>query len=170
MGSGKSTVAKFVAKKNFKVINKDSIRSLLNAGEYKFDKDFEPVIRNIESDILMELVCNGDNIVVDNTNLNPKQRERFIARGKKAGYKVVVMVMPVQDLSEAMQRKANNTFGVPIKKWAEVWKGMKEVFEFPEPKEGYDLLEVLGPGHLDECYHGKEKWWDAYRKDWEEGC
>jgi len=83
-GSGKTTLAQKIAEKGWKYINADSIRLELygNAAE-QGDKDevFALFFTRLE-----ELMLEGVDVIIDNTNLNPKQRKPILERCEKFGY------------------------------------------------------------------------------------
>ena len=83
-GSGKTTLAQKIAEKGWKYINADSIRLELygNAAE-QGDKEevFALFFTRLE-----ELMLKGVDVIIDNTNLNPKQRKPILERCEKFGY------------------------------------------------------------------------------------
>jgi len=83
-GSGKTTLAKKIAEKGFHYINADGIREELygNAAE---QGDKEEVF-NLFFQRLDELMKVGTDVIIDNTNLNPKQRKPILERAEQFGY------------------------------------------------------------------------------------
>lgn len=83
-GSGKTTLAKKIAEKGFHYINADGIREELygNAAE---QGDKEEVF-NLFFERLEELMKAGTDVIIDNTNLNPKQRKPILERAEQFGY------------------------------------------------------------------------------------
>jgi len=83
-GSGKTTLAKKIAEKGFHYINADGIREELygNAAE---QGDKEEVF-NLFFQRLEELLLIGTDVIIDNTNLNPKQRKPILERAEQFGY------------------------------------------------------------------------------------
>lgn len=83
-GSGKTTLAKKVVEKGFHYMNADSIRMELygNEGEQGNPEDvFKIFFARLE-----EAMGEESDIVIDNTNLNPKQRLPILERAAKYGY------------------------------------------------------------------------------------
>ena len=83
-GSGKTTLAKKIAEKGFQYINADGIREELygNAAE---QGDKEEVF-NLFFQRLEELITVGTDVIIDNTNLNTKQRKPILDRAQQFGY------------------------------------------------------------------------------------
>lgn len=83
-GSGKSTLAQKVAEKGFMIMNADSIREELYGSaaeqgdpQQVFDLFFER---------LEKAMAEGKDIIIDNTNINTKQRKPILERATKHGY------------------------------------------------------------------------------------
>ncbi len=76
-GSGKSTWAlKFIRNKpNWTRINKDEIRERLHGGAYS--PDLEMLVEDERDSLVLAALRNGVNVVIDDTNLNPKHIERI---------------------------------------------------------------------------------------------
>lgn len=70
--SGKTTWAKnyIESNSNWKRINKDDLRSMLDAG--KWSKNNEKFIIIIRNQLIMNCLVEGYNVIVDDTNLSPK--------------------------------------------------------------------------------------------------
>ena len=83
-GSGKTTLAKKIVEKGFHYINADTIREELygDAAE-QGDKEevFELFFKRLD-----EMMKEGKDIIIDNTNLNPKQRKPILDRATRFGY------------------------------------------------------------------------------------
>lgn len=69
-GSGKSTYAKKLVEKGWVRVNKDDMRAMLNNG--KFSKENEGFVLSLRDEIIIRGLVNGKNVVVDDTNLDPK--------------------------------------------------------------------------------------------------
>lgn len=83
-GSGKTTLAAKIAQKGFTIMNADSIRQELygDANEQGDPaKVFEVFFERLEK--LME---NGTDLIIDNTNANPKHRKQILDRAKQFEY------------------------------------------------------------------------------------
>lgn len=74
-GSGKTTYAKELANKGWVRVNKDDLRAMLNNS--KFSKDNESYILSLRDEIIISSLVQGKNVVVDDTNLDPKHLIAF---------------------------------------------------------------------------------------------
>lgn len=103
--SGKSTWAN--QQEGFKVICRDNIRSILfpeyNTGEYKYKKSKESLVSESALKQWLVAVHQGYNVIIADTNLNPKYREMWKQRGEDAGYEVELKDFPIT-LEEAWKR------------------------------------------------------------------
>lgn len=83
-GSGKSTLARKVAEKGFMIMNADSIREELY-GDANQQGDPQEVF-NLFFERLDQAMVDGKDIIIDNTNINNKQRKPILERAVKHGY------------------------------------------------------------------------------------
>lgn len=76
-GSGKSTWAKDQIKnrKNVKRVNKDDLRAMLDCGIWSPDN--EKFVLLTRDHIINEAMAKGYDVIVDDTNLNPKMRRQL---------------------------------------------------------------------------------------------
>ena len=86
-GSGKSTLAMKIAEKGFHCLNADSIREELY-GDAAEQGDKEQVF-SVFFERLESAFDEGKNVIIDNTNLNPKQRKPILERATRFGYQDV---------------------------------------------------------------------------------
>lgn len=80
--SGKSTYArKLVGKGNYTRVNKDDLREMLHASGKEGDRGFrgklENTVLSIRDSIIIKALRSGQNVVVDDTNLDPKHIDRI---------------------------------------------------------------------------------------------
>lgn len=73
--SGKTTYAKELANKGWVRVNKDDLRAMLNNG--KFSKENESYVLALRDEIIISSLVQGKNVVVDDTNLDPKHMIAF---------------------------------------------------------------------------------------------
>ena len=84
-GSGKSTLAKEIGKQRaFQILNADSIREQL-LGNAADQSDTQKVF-GILFEQLEKAMSQSIDIVIDNTNLNPRQRKPYLERAVQFGY------------------------------------------------------------------------------------
>lgn len=100
--SGKSTWARQLIDKEpakWKRINKDDLRSMLDAG--KWSKLNETFVLKIRDELILRALLEGYNVIVDDTNLHPKHLERMhqIANEKLLTGTVEVEVKDFTDVS-----------------------------------------------------------------------
>lgn len=81
--SGKSTFAKeqLVLDPNTKRVNKDDLRAMLDNS--RWSKSNEQFVLRVRDLIVMEALDNGNNIIIDDTNLHPKHLEQMEELAKK---------------------------------------------------------------------------------------
>lgn len=144
IGSGKSTyIKKELVPKGYVVVSRDSIRYMIGGGDYIFNPKLEPSIFQSETDILINFMCEGVNIVVDEVGINKRLRAKYIKLAKLESYKINAIVMPKLSMSESVTRRMNNPHGQPDKKlWENVWKKFDDVYEEPTIKEGFNKVTI----------------------------
>jgi predicted kinase len=110
-GSGKTTLAKKIAEKGFQYINADGIREELygNAAE---QGDKEEVF-NLFFERLEKLMTVGTDVIIDNTNLNPKQRKPILDRAQQFGYSDVQLWLLDIPLELCLRRNKSRERIVP---------------------------------------------------------
>lgn len=135
--SGKSCFAKDLCEEDdsFVEINRDFIRfNVICPGTdwstYKFTNKRERDVTTIQEEEVMFALENGKNIVLSDTNLNPKTREKWITLLTDLGYDVEIKEFPIT-LEEAWKRDTIRANGVgreviykQYKQWLE-YKGRK---------------------------------------------
>lgn len=103
--SGKSTWAN--SQEGFAIICRDNIRGVLfpeyHNGEYKMTNAKESKVSEAASNQWLVALHQGRNVIIADTNLNPKYRELWVQRGEDAGYEVEFKDFPIS-LEEAWNR------------------------------------------------------------------
>lgn len=103
--SGKSTWAN--GQEGFAIICRDNIRGLLfpeyHNSEYKMTKAKESKVSEAASNQWLVALHQGRNVIIADTNLNPKYRDLWVQRGEDAGYEVEFKDFPIS-LEEAWSR------------------------------------------------------------------
>jgi len=110
--SGKSTFAKQLIKENpglYKRINRDDLREMFDT--YHFSRDNEKFVKRVRDLLIREALRDGKDVIVDDTNLSPKNINRITQLAdehrKKTGEKVEVTVKEFEiSLAEALERDA----------------------------------------------------------------
>lgn len=95
-GSGKSTWAKQMSRNNqqYLRVNKDEIREMIGYTPHR-----ESMVLDIRDLIVMSGLNRNKNVIVDDTNFNPKheQRLRGIAKGSKAEFEIMTFDTPLKE-------------------------------------------------------------------------
>lgn len=130
--SGKTTYAKELANKGWVRVNKDDLRAMLNNG--KFSKENESYVLSLRDEIIISSLVQGKNVVVDDTNLDPKHLIAFesIAGEFMADFEIRFFDV---DLSECLQRNRNRPNPVPEKV---IYQMYERYIKKPPAKVEYD--------------------------------
>lgn len=102
--SGKTTLAlQMVKEKGVKRVNKDELRAMIDAGVYS--QEAERFITDIRDAIIAGAANSGWDVVVDDTNMNPKHIEHFkeIAAGLFDNFEIIELKT---DVEECVRRDA----------------------------------------------------------------
>jgi len=105
--SGKTTYAKELANKGWVRVNKDDLRAMLNNS--KFSKDNESYILSLRDEIIISSLVQGKNVVVDDTNLDPKHLIAFesIAGEFLADFEIRFFDVDVQECIKRNRQRPN---------------------------------------------------------------
>lgn len=127
MGSGKTSWAKEFVKNNqqWKRLSRDDVRHMLSS--YSFDKTNEELVTKVMYSLMDETIKEGYNIVLDETNLNPKtmekNREQMVKSAGKYGKNVFFEIIDFNiDLKEAIIRDKYRDFSVGEDVIKRAWK------------------------------------------------
>lgn len=139
-GSGKTTLAQKIAEKGWKYINADSIRLELygNAAE-QGDKEqvFTLFFTRLE-----ELMMEGVDVIIDNTNLNPKQRKPILERCEKFGYSDIQLWLLDIPLELCLERNRSRDRIVPEDIVSNMYV---ELYKSGRPKRTEGKVVVIRP-------------------------
>jgi predicted kinase len=130
--SGKSTYAKQLVAENpnmYKRINRDDLRFMFD--DYKFSKGNEKFVKKVRDILIMEALHDGKHVIVDDTNLSPKNEIRIRQLAKEytaeTGHQVTVKVKEFEvDLEECIRRdlkRARSVGEKVIRQMYKQWKG-----------------------------------------------
>lgn len=134
-GSGKSTWAarQWDSKQDYpiQVINRDSMRWLLSGYEgwngpnkYNFNSIIETSVTALNYQCMVEAAACGKDIIIADTNLNPKTRNRIIRQCTELGYEVVIKEFPISFQEACRRDKERGIYAVGeevLKKQWEQW-------------------------------------------------
>jgi len=125
--SGKTTYAKELCKGNGNWINcnRDDLRFSLTGtigwSEYKFNKHIENTVTQLQCQVVNTAVQLGKNVIISDTNLNPKTRTVWKNTLEQAGFEVEMKTFPI-DLMKAIERDSYRDNGVGYVVIHKQWK------------------------------------------------
>lgn len=140
-GAGKTTLAMKLAEKGFHYLNADAIRLELYGNEAE-QGDKEEVF-SIFFERLEGAMGEGMNIIIDNTNLNPKQRKPIIDRAERFGYKDVQLWLLDIPLDLCLERNKSRERVVPEDIVANMFM---ELNRSGRPKRMEGKVVIIRPG------------------------
>jgi predicted kinase len=110
-GAGKTTLAQRLIDRGYRCFNADAIRQELfgDAGDQREpEKVFELFYQRLEA-----AMAAGDDIVIDNTNINTKHRSPILQRAIKAGYTDIQLWILDVPLETCLERNRCRSRAVP---------------------------------------------------------
>jgi predicted kinase len=143
--SGKTTYAKELANKGWVRVNKDDLRAMLNNS--KFSKDNESYILALRDEIIISSLVQGKNVVVDDTNLDPKHLIAFESIAGEFLSDFEIRFFDV-DVKECIRRNALREKPVPEKviytMYERYIKPPQQVIEYDDNKEECIIVDIDG--------------------------
>ena len=114
-------------------------------GTYRYDYQYEDLVKALRSSILNTLVCHGYNIIIDETNINREKRVRLIYDLKSIARKwnkVSLKIIGVwfTENQQNLQFRMKSPKGQNKFTWEMVVCTMKQDFEKPIKSEGFDEI------------------------------
>lgn len=135
--SGKSTYAKELVAQGYKRVNKDELRLLIDDG--KWSRENEKAIKNLETLMVNNLLANGFNVVVDDTNFAYEEHWKYCSENFGGGdFEVKFFDVPLMECIERDSKRGEKSVG------SKVIHRMYE--QYLKPK-----LVEYNP-HLPDCY------------------
>ena len=131
--SGKSTVAKEYGDRGYKVVSSDAIRAEL-WGDESVQGDPAKVFGLVQARCHTALL-DGQNVVMDATNMNAKKRRSFLRQMPACRKICVVMATPFEECVIRDEGRSRNV-GIAV------MKKMLCSFEMPDYNEGWDRIEL----------------------------
>jgi predicted kinase len=142
-GSGKSTSAKKkVEETDIVIVSRDSIREMIK-GQYCFSPSTEKLVMSITRLAFEEAVSNGFDVIVDETNLTVRMRNRWVSWAKAINKEVKIVFVVFNEMENNLERRMNNPKGTSREEWAKVIEDMKKIFTLPKQDEDFDFIEVI---------------------------
>jgi len=144
-GSGKTTYAKELANKGWVRVNKDDLRAMLNNS--KFSKENESYVLSLRDEIIISSLVQGKNVVVDDTNLDPKHLIAFESIAGEFLSDFEIRFFDV-DVKECIKRNALREKPVPEKviytMYERYIKPPQQVIEYDDNKEECIIVDIDG--------------------------
>lgn len=142
-GSGKSTWSKKkVQEVDGIIISNDYFRTMLT-GTYLFSDKYEPFIYESSWMILSKALQCGFNTIYDEINITKENRKKVIelVRGIAPDCKIICVWF--KETEKNLQRRMQDSRGVPEHRWSAIIQEMKDKFEVPSIEEGFDEMIVI---------------------------
>lgn len=153
--SGKTTYARKLVEKGWVRVNKDDLRAMLHNS--KWSKTNEAFVIGLRDEIIIRALVTGQNVVVDDTNLDPKHVNQFesIAAEFMADFDIKFFDVPVR---ECIRRNEQRENPVPEKVIYQMYDRYlappppeQSVDEDDEDKEECIIVDVDGTlAHIDQ--------------------
>lgn len=142
IGSGKSTLCKKYSEQGFDVVCRDAFRSIVfGEGRYIYNPNIEKAIDDFCIRIIKQLLDWQVNLVIDETNMNRKTRQRYISLAKACGYKIVAHETFHFTKDESIANRTKDDLrGYTPELWGEVWEKFNRVYQTPTLEEGFDKI------------------------------
>lgn len=144
-GSGKTTYARELAQKGWVRVNKDDLRAMLNDG--KFSKQNESYVIALRDEIIISSLVHGKNVVVDDTNLDPKHLIAFESIAGEFLSDFEIRFFDV-DVKECIRRNRLRDKPVPDKVIYQMYerylKPQPPVVEYDDNKEECIIVDIDG--------------------------
>ena len=144
-GSGKTTYARELANKGWVRVNKDDLRAMLNNS--KFSKENESYVLSLRDEIIISSLVQGKNVVVDDTNLDPKHLIHFESIAGEFLSDFEIRFFDV-DVNECIRRNALREKPVPEKviytMYERYIKPPVKTVEYDDNKEECIIVDIDG--------------------------
>ena len=149
--SGKSTYAeKIISQGNWMRLNRDLLREMLHFS--KWSSRNEGFVVDMEKSLARSILAFDYNVVIDDTNLNPKNREMWstIAKEMKASFEHIRIGenLPIEELVARDRVRTKFVGGTVIKNMA-LQYGLQ-----PIPDKGYVIVDI--DGTIADCEHRRD--------------
>jgi len=134
-GAGKSTFAKEFIRNNpsYVCLNADTLRGVI--GENESDQLINARVFSVLTDMTKYFMKLGNNILVDNTNYNLRNRKTFVDLGKANYYEVIAVTFDT-DLATCLIRNESRERRVPL----DVLHRQFDNYEKPTIEEGFSQI------------------------------
>ncbi len=151
-GCGKSSLAIDLIQKypDMMIVSKDKIREMFY-GKYAYKHNFEDVVADAASYLLMCVLVAGNSVFLDETNLTVEQRSNLVAEAnkfKKMSHRPVKVVCWYFKIGECfvdtlIEKRVRENKGVSGEGWKKIIMEQVERMAPPSREEGFDVVHVI---------------------------
>ncbi len=142
-GSGKSTWSKDNCKDRHAIIlSNDYFRTMLT-GSYLFCEEHELFIHKCMKECLKTAIIDKRNVIYDEVNITKQSRIELISFVKELNPDYKITCVWLQESTHNINRRMNDSRGVPEHRWSAIIQEMKNKFEAPLIEEGFDEMIVI---------------------------
>jgi predicted kinase len=148
--SGKSTYREECHGNRMVISTDDIIEDIADRYGFNYNDIFKSAFKFAEQvfwDDFKVAIEDGEDIIIDRTNLSVKSRSKFLSRLIENNYEVTAVIFPTPELSE-WNRRLDSRPGKTIP--ADVLENMMASFEVPTLEEGFIEVFVMGDDDNDE--------------------
>jgi predicted kinase len=138
--SGKSTLVKKAKKENDVIVSADRVREIMHGG---FIQEKENKIWEYRETFLIDMLDQGFNIFIDETNIHQYLRNTIIHNAKKYNYSIIGVVVqtPKEICYERFKKEGEKKYN----QMKSVIDKMEENWQPPKIEEGFDkIIKIKG--------------------------
>jgi predicted kinase len=142
IASGKSTLAKAMARKGACVVNDDSFTMAVHAGQYdQYDAQLKPIYKGLENAVILPALAMGRDVVIDRPLHSRSTRRRYIELARSIDAPaVVIQFKRERPLVHATRRMNDDARGHDLDYWNRVCEIHEGLFQPVIADEGYDNI------------------------------
>lgn len=158
--SGKSTIAeKMVLEEGYARVNKDLLRKMLHCGKWNYKN--EDITFEVEQAIARDLLAQGKDVVVDDTNFGLDEAWMRVADKAGATFGKTVFDVPVAECIRRDEKRGKDSVGVDV-----IMRMALQFSYYPKPAKGFVLCDMDGTladiTHRLEYVKTEPKKWDTF--------
>lgn len=142
ISSGKSTLARQLAREGFVIVNDDAFTMAFHAGQYPlYTKSLKPLYKAVEDTAITTALTLGTNVVVDRPNLKPEIRAHYIALAHRLDISVAAVTFPnLGPVKQGKKRFASDNRGHDEAYWIEAARRHQDGGKAPSFDEGFESI------------------------------
>lgn len=141
VGAGKSYKVKELAEENDNsvVVCMNDIITMVGGGRYKYFHDKKDVYREIQATAIEAALENGNDVIIDRSNINIFARETFIDIGLKYGADIVAYDFGA-GTEEHLRRRIEDSRGINPEQWKVVFQRFHKNYEPAHKDQGFSKI------------------------------